>query len=515
MDTKLRSMIEQLLDPVAMAEIRNGVRLRSYQAEALREVYQGALRHNGESYAVIMPRQSGKNETQAQLECALLLANQDRGGTIVKVIPTAKTQGRISRERLEQILEKGSETDGLHPERDGKDRTVFGNTSIRYMSAAPGASVIGATADILLEVDEAQSVSIGKFDRDAAPMAASTNAARVFWGTVWDEHTLLARAYREALPKGRAFLTDAVRVGKEVPAYADFVREQVALLGRDHPTVRTQYFCEEIGDLTGMFSAERIAGMRGTHRPQDVPDADGCIVFLIDIAGSDEMSVKSRTEQGFGDRRDATVLTICEVCPPEAPGGGPVWKVRARRYYRNLPAARLEEEVSAEFLRWDPRRAVLDHTGLGCLLSDYLNRRFPGVVSAYDITAANKSRMAWEFLAMTGNGRWQEYAADELSTEESPFDPARDRFEILSDPALLQRMFFRELRACRISPSADGNQVRWGVPEGTRDPASGRLIHDDLVLSAALSVFEDRDIPFYTDFDGDLPLPCSFDDPIL
>ena len=509
-------MIEMLLDPVALAEIRNGVRLRSYQAEALRQVYAGAMRHGGESFAVIMPRQSGKNETQAQLECALLLANQDRGGTIVKVIPTSKTQGKISCERLETVLEKGAEVDGLRPERTGRDRTVFGNTSVRYMSAAPGAAIIGATADILLEVDEAQSVSIAKFDRDAAPMAASTNAARVFWGTVWDEHTLLAREYRAALPEGRAFLTDAVRVGQEVPAYAEFVRQQTALLGRDHPTVRTQYFCEEIGDLTGMFSAERLAAMRGSHRPQDFPEAEACIVFLIDIAGSDELSVKSRTEQGFGDRRDATVLTICEVCPPNAPGEGPVWKVRARRYYRNLPAARLEEEVSAEFIRWEPRRAVLDHTGLGCLLSDYLNRRFPGIVSAYDITAANKSRMAWEFLAMTGSGRWQEYAADELSAaEESPFDPKTDRFEILSDPALLQRMFFRELRACRISPAADGSQVRWGVPEGTRDPATGRLVHDDLVLSAALSVFEDGSVPFYTDFDGDLPLPCSFDDPIL
>ena len=39
-------------------------------------------------------------------------------------------------------------------------------------------------------------------------------------------------------------------------------------------------------------------------------------------------------------------------------------------------------------------------------------------------------------------------------------------------------------------------QVRWGVPEGTRDPMSGRIIHDDLVLSAALSVFAGDDLPF-------------------
>ena len=28
--------------------------------------------------------------------------------------------------------------------------------------------------------------------------------------------------------------------------------------------------------------------------------------------------------------------------------------------------------------------------------------------------------------------------------------------------------------------------MRWGVPDGTRDPTSGAEIHDDLVISAAL-----------------------------
>jgi hypothetical protein len=28
--------------------------------------------------------------------------------------------------------------------------------------------------------------------------------------------------------------------------------------------------------------------------------------------------------------------------------------------------------------------------------------------------------------------------------------------------------------------------MRWGVPDGTRDPVTGELVHDDLVLSAAL-----------------------------
>ena len=33
--------------------------------------------------------------------------------------------------------------------------------------------------------------------------------------------------------------------------------------------------------------------------------------------------------------------------------------------------------------------------------------------------------------------------------------------------------------------------MKWGVPDGTRDQTTGELIHDDLVISAALCSFLD------------------------
>ncbi len=33
--------------------------------------------------------------------------------------------------------------------------------------------------------------------------------------------------------------------------------------------------------------------------------------------------------------------------------------------------------------------------------------------------------------------------------------------------------------------------MSWGVPDGARDPANGEPVHDDLLLSAALSVVLD------------------------
>ena len=75
-------------------------------------------------------------------------------------------------------------------------------------------------------------------------MAASTNAVQVFWGTAWDDQTLLAREARTALPAAEKdggkhrFITDAAAVSQEVPEYADFVREQVG-----HKELQTTLNC--------------------------------------------------------------------------------------------------------------------------------------------------------------------------------------------------------------------------------------------------------------------------------
>ena len=385
-----------------------------------------------------------------------------------------------------------------------KDEIIFGNTKVRCLSASPNAAVVGATADLLLEVDEAQMVPPDKFDREAAPMAASANAVQVFWGTAWDDQTLLSRETRFArqdeekdLSK-HVFQTTCIEVGHEVPEYGAFVRGQIERLCREHPSVRTQFFCEEISDLTSMFRGERIDRMKGDHEPLYGPDADSCYVFLIDVAGSDEVSSAAKKSSGFSDRRDATVVTICDVSLPDEKSYDPknfVWKVAARRLYRNLRSEQLEERICGEIERWGAQKIIIDHSGLGTMLCDMLITKYPDKVWLVDITAANKTKMAWDFIAMVDTGRWIEYRSNEEKLMQSGFRPGKEAYEILDDPDLLQQMFYRELRACRIEPNANGQTVRWGVPDGTRDHATGRILHDDLVMSAAMSVFETGTLP--------------------
>ena len=124
---------------------------------------------------------------------------------------------------------------------------------------------MGATADILLSVDEAQSISIPKFDRDFDPMTASTDATRVFWGTAGSSHSLLERERRIALRAQqedgiqRLFYFTADDVGKIVPAYARHMRRILATHGRNHPFVRSQYYCETTDAQSGMFTPARLA----------------------------------------------------------------------------------------------------------------------------------------------------------------------------------------------------------------------------------------------------------------
>src|SRR6266508_6010832 len=116
----------------------------------------------------MMARQAGKNELSAQLEAFLLNLFQRVGGTIVKAAPTFRPQARISMRRLQAALDNPWNADRWEMS-DGHILRL-GKAQVALMSAAESSNVVGATASILLEIDEAQAVSAAKYDRDFRPM---------------------------------------------------------------------------------------------------------------------------------------------------------------------------------------------------------------------------------------------------------------------------------------------------------------------------------------------------------
>jgi hypothetical protein len=181
------------LSGVATSEavMRGMPRLRPYQAAIARAVLSRVFAREGGSISIEIARQGGKNELSAQVELVTLLAHAAAGGTIVKAAPTQTPQARISRDRL---LSRAARTGLEGAVRAVGDTVRCGQASAHFLSADPGANVVGHTASLLLEVDEAQAVDPDKFDRDFRPMAASTNAPVVYYGTPWGPRCLRWRS---------------------------------------------------------------------------------------------------------------------------------------------------------------------------------------------------------------------------------------------------------------------------------------------------------------------------------
>jgi len=456
-----------------------GIRLRRYQQTVAIAILDAVLFKPGHSFVVMFPRQSGKNELQAQLEALILMRFMRTGGELVKISPTWKPQSQNAMRRLQRVLNQ-------HPllhdiwQKDSGYRFTVGKASITFLSGSPEANIVGATASLLLQVDEAQDISIEKYDKEIAPMAASTNATRVFWGTAWTEDTLLARELRQAqqieTQDGirRAFVLNADQVAREVPAYGLFVQRQVAMLGRDHPMVRTQFYSELLENGGRLFHDGRLALLRGEHPLLTAPQPGGIYAFCLDVAGEDQGL--SGSGMLSNPQRDFSALTIVSIDRQPA-----AWGLQQNHYrmvyrlaWQGISQSSLFEQLLALVKCWNPRHLVVDATGVGAGIASFLQRAIPGRLIPFQFTAASKSRLGWEFLGLIDSGRIQDHR----------------------DPSEEQRQFLAQARACKSSISLGPERLlRWHVPAGTRDE-QGREVHDDWLISAALcAVLETQSVP--------------------
>ena len=475
---------------VTFAQLGSQIRLRSYQVEIANAIIDSVRFKRGLSFVVMLPRQSGKNELQAHLEAYLMtIFSRLEPRDIVKISPTWKPQSQNAMRRLERVLSRNLFTRLRWAKESGYIYRI-GNVRTSFFSGAPTANIVGATASLLLECDEAQDVEIAKWDRDCAPMAASTNATRVFWGTAWTSTTLLARELRAARQASeldgiqRVFIRDGIQVGDEVPPYRKHVQEQISRLGRQHPMVKTQYFSEEIDAEGGMFPAARCALLWGEHAPQSAPLHNHIYAFTIDVAGEDE-GASLDPQRLDNPKRDATALTIFEVetqgnASGDAPSAAqnlasrvetpslPTYAVVDRLYWTGTKHTSLYPRIRALAETWKPRFVVVDSTGIGSGLATYLESCLSSTVIRFDFTSASKSKLGWDFISLIETLRYREPAWPDK------FDPRRC-------------LFLQQLEACQYEIlSGPGKLMRWGTPAGGRDPATGDYLHDDLVVSAAL-----------------------------
>lgn len=463
-------------------QVAGGRTLRSYQLAAAQAVLDSIFARAGRSIVVVFPRQSGKNELQAHLEAYLLLLFSPFAVEMVKVSPTWKPQTLNAMRRLERVLQRNLLTrrrfvkESGHIYRLGKARLIF-------LSGAPTANVMGVTANLLLSCDEAQDIPIEKWDREFAPMAASTNATRLFCGTAWTADTLLARELRHARQAEaqdgirRAFVLTADQVAQEVPLYGQYVAEQVARFGRTHPLVRTQYFSEEIEAHSGFFTPERLQLLRGRHPAEQQPQAGAEYAFCLDVGGAERALLTAEADPPQASQtphrpHDSSALTIFRLersSEPDPLSDAPIYRVVNRHVWTGVRQADLYAQLLALAEAWAPRYVVVDATGLGAPLAEFLARRLGKRVIPFVFTAQSKSKLGWDFLAIVEGGRYKEYDTQ--------------------DERLLrwQAWFLRQAQGCQmeILPGAE-RRLQWGVPQGRRDALTQQPLHDDLLISAAL-----------------------------
>jgi len=496
-----------------------GINLRPYQRGVILAIKESILHHRGLTFVVIFPRQSGKNELQAHLFSWLLFRYAHSGGRIVSVSPTFKPQTTNNMERVGHSLDKCIGSRGRWHTSKGYIYSL-GNASLQFFSGDPSAKVVGATADLLLSVDEAQEVDPAKFDKDFDPMTASTNATRVFWGTAWTSGTLLERQRRIALHSQqedgiqRLFFFTADDVRRLVPSYGAHVDRVIAERGRNHPLVRTQYFCETIEAQSGMFTPARLAlifpstispspfavlangeGREGLANgeggvasrggfceapPWGEPpsaasalrSAEGAgVAFLIDVAGMDESNTglaASLLREGLGNPgRDSTTLTIVGIDLSTLPTlTRPTYHVLTRQAWTGENHLAVFGQIKNLVEQWSPQHIVIDATGVGEGLWSLLDNTFPARVIPVKFTSQEKSEIGWRFLSIIETGCF----IDPAPTDEVRLQYSRCISEILPGPA---------------------KHLRWGVPDGSRGP-DGELIHDDYILADSLTAVLDR-----------------------
>jgi len=438
-----------------------------YQVKIADAIIDSVLNHKGLTFTIMMARQMGKNETSAILESYLLYCMPD--GSIVKAAPTFKPQVLASRMRLLKMLESQHTRDrawrsygyiiGLAPTADLRDAQI--GPRIFLFSAGPEANIVGATASLLLEIDEAQDVAIDKFDRDLRPMASTTNATTVLYGTAWSDDTLLAivRANNLELEREdgikRHFEYDWRTLAAINPNYRHFVENEIRRLGEEHITIRTQYRLLTISGAGFLLNEVQRHLLKGGHDWEATPnDEEDYYVASCDLGGEDR---PKQGQEAQHTKRDSTVVSIAKVTMNEL--GLPVLNVVHQQIWTGMHYLEQYAQITAICEYWSIKKLIVDRTGLGEVMAALLEAKLGDEkVESFQFTRPSKSKLTYQFLSLVNSGRLKMYKQDEAPDE-------------------VYQEAWRQLRLARYSVPSQGLLSMYV------DQADG---HDDILISVAL-----------------------------
>jgi len=310
---------------------------------------------------------------------------------------------------------------GLRPLASKEANAIrMGDARAIFLSAEPAANVVGHTASILLEADEAQDIDEEKFDREFRPMAATTNATTVYYGTAWDDRSLLEHVKQQNLALERRdgvrrhFQYDWEEVARDNVPYRKYVENERDRLGERHPMFLTQYRLITLAGEGRLLTAPQRAQLQGSHERRSSPSPGGTYVAGLDLAGGAEALDAPMPQTSRG--RDSTVLTIGRLDYAAAPVlvGEPRVEIVEHIAWTGEPHELLLPRL-IDLLRdvWHVTRVAVDATGLGETAARLLAAALgESRVEAVKFSAERKSKVGFALLAAVNGGRLKVYRAD-------------------------------------------------------------------------------------------------------
>jgi hypothetical protein len=400
-------------------------RLRPYQIEVATAVLDSVDRQKGLTFSVEIARQGGKNEISSWVELILMAAYVQESRNLVKCSPTFKPQTVISMMRLKEKLNLAGLGEYWTSEmgyiiRLGECRAIF-------LSADKSSNVVGNTAHLLLEVDEAQDVEEEKFVKEFRPMGSTTNVTSVLYGTTWDDSTLLEKIKQINLELEhkdgirRHFQYDWQEISKYNGVYRTYAENQMKLLGEDHPLFLTQYRLLPIRGGGGFLTMAQRAQLQGTQIRRRTPEAGKAYIAGIDLAGEAETGPDDYLKF-LKPKIDSTVMTIGEVenvpsSQIKEPGNG-LYKMNKIKIVEHYSwTGKKHAELYSQLINliknvWRCRKIVVDATGIGQPIASFLKETLGSKITPFVFTAASKTELGFNLLAAINSGSIKMYSAD-------------------------------------------------------------------------------------------------------
>jgi hypothetical protein len=217
-----------------------------------------------------------------------------------------------------------------------------------------------------------------------------------------------------------------------------------------------------------MFPIARQALMHGKHAPGIIAEPGKIYACIVDVGGQDE-AMTTGAEMLKNPGRDSTFLKIVEI-DLSAMGeiGKPTYLVRHRQNWQGAKHIAVYSALKAIHEIWHPRYWIMDATGVGEGLYSMMENSYGERVIPVKFTVQEKSEIGYGYLAIVETGRYREY---------HPFD---DGFRLQLDKCKAE-----------VQPGP-AKLMKFGVPDGTRDEATGNLVHDDDLITSAMTSILDR-----------------------